>query len=97
MRLINAASLKLERFDDDTKIPPYAILSHTWGSEEVSLQQFQDAAIEEEPARTNIRSMLGFGKILKACERAMEDEYTFGWILVRLVLMFYSRSLERSS
>jgi hypothetical protein len=80
MRLINAASLKLERFDDDTKIPPYAILSHTWGSEEVSLQQFQDVAIEEKPARTDIRSMLGFGKIVKACERAMEDEYAYIWV-----------------
>jgi hypothetical protein len=80
MRLINTASLGLERFDDDTKIPPYAILSHTWGSEEVSLQQFQDAATGDVPARTRIKDMLGFGKIIKACERAIEDEYAYIWV-----------------
>ncbi|KAE9571193.1 Vegetative incompatibility protein HET-E-1 [Colletotrichum fructicola] len=37
MRLINANTLELEEFFDDN-IPRYAILSHTWGQEEVSFQ-----------------------------------------------------------
>jgi hypothetical protein len=80
MRLINTAALRLERFDDDTKTPPYAILSHTWGSEEVSLQQFQDAATADEPVRTSVKAMLGFEKIVKACEQALEDEYAYIWV-----------------
>jgi hypothetical protein len=39
MRLIHCTTLKLEEFLGD-KIPPYAILSHTWGKEEVSLVDF---------------------------------------------------------
>ncbi|KAK2775654.1 het domain-containing protein [Colletotrichum kahawae] len=37
MRLINVDTLELEEFFDDS-IPRYAILSHTWGQEEVSFQ-----------------------------------------------------------
>ncbi|KAH0445037.1 het domain-containing protein [Colletotrichum camelliae] len=37
MRLINVDTLELEEFFDDD-IPKYAILSHTWGHEEVSFQ-----------------------------------------------------------
>jgi hypothetical protein len=80
MRLINTASLRLERFDDDTKIPPYAILSHTWGSDEISLQQLQDAAAGDEPVRNCLKDMLGFAKIVKACERALEDQYAHIWV-----------------
>jgi hypothetical protein len=39
MRLINCITLKLEEFLGDD-IPPYAILSHTWDREEVSLAEF---------------------------------------------------------
>jgi hypothetical protein len=37
MRLLNATSLKFEVFSDD-HLPPYAILSHTWGDGEVTYQ-----------------------------------------------------------
>jgi hypothetical protein len=80
MRLINTASLRLERFDDDTKIPPYAILSHTWGSDEISLQQFQDAATGIEPVRNCLKDMPGSAKIVKACEQAVADKYTHIWV-----------------
>lgn len=80
MRLIHAASLRLERFDDDSKIPPYAILSHTWGSEEVSLQEFQNTYAGDEPTRARIRSMSGYSKIVKTCEQALIDDYAFAWV-----------------
>jgi hypothetical protein len=35
MRLLNAKTLQLESFDRGDSLPPYAILSHTWGEEEV--------------------------------------------------------------
>jgi hypothetical protein len=40
MRLLNATSLKFELFGDD-HLPPYAILSHTWGDEEVTDQDMR--------------------------------------------------------
>jgi hypothetical protein len=35
--------LQLERCDNETKMTFYASLSHAWGNDEVSLQQFQSA------------------------------------------------------
>jgi hypothetical protein len=39
MRLLHTTKLELQQFFDD-KIPKYAILSHRWEAEEVSLQGF---------------------------------------------------------
>ena len=38
MRLLNAKTLQLEEFPDERDAHPYANLSHTWGDNEVSLQ-----------------------------------------------------------
>ncbi|KAF1842816.1 HET-domain-containing protein [Cucurbitaria berberidis CBS 394.84] len=38
MRLLHSTTFEFEVFHDD-QIPPYAILSHTWGEEEVSYQE----------------------------------------------------------
>ena len=38
MRLIDVDTLELRSFTDDG-IPPYAILSHTWGADEISYQE----------------------------------------------------------
>lgn len=40
MRLINTDTLEFEEFEGED-IPKYAILSHTWGSDEVSFGDFQ--------------------------------------------------------
>lgn len=40
MRLLHATTLEFKIFHDD-QIPPYLILSHTWGSEEVSYQEMR--------------------------------------------------------
>jgi hypothetical protein len=37
MRLLNSTTLEFKVFNDD-ELPPYAILSHTWGQEEISYQ-----------------------------------------------------------
>jgi hypothetical protein len=41
MRLINTRSMKLEEFVRGN-IPEYTILSHTWGNEEVTFQDWND-------------------------------------------------------
>ena len=38
MRLLNIDTRRLETFQDDRIAPPYVILSHTWGSQEATLQ-----------------------------------------------------------
>jgi hypothetical protein len=40
MWLLHSIQLKLEAFFD-AAIPPYAILSHRWGSDEISFQELQ--------------------------------------------------------
>jgi hypothetical protein len=42
MRLLNIKTLKLESYDNVDNTPPYAILSHTWGVEEVLFDDLQE-------------------------------------------------------
>jgi len=69
MRLINARTFKL--VECTGKIPPYAILSHTWGSEEVS---FEDFRIRTRWAKR------GITKIEKACAQARRDGLEYLWV-----------------
>jgi hypothetical protein len=61
----------IERFGDD--IPPYAILSHTWGSsdEEVSFQDMQAGSGEHKR---------GYRKILFCGKQAANDGLSFFWV-----------------
>ncbi|KFY22069.1 hypothetical protein V493_06875 [Pseudogymnoascus sp. VKM F-4281 (FW-2241)] len=71
MRLINTTTLQLSEFMGD-ETPPYAILSHTWGEGEVTLQKFGDlesAALEP-----------GFGKIKNSCRLAEGNGIAYIWI-----------------
>ncbi|KAB5563322.1 heterokaryon incompatibility protein-domain-containing protein [Coniochaeta sp. 2T2.1] len=68
MIIINAHTLELETFMDESAMPPYAILSHTWGAEEVTMQEFQ---LCDQATRTKA----GYLKIQKTCELAIS---TFG-------------------
>jgi hypothetical protein len=70
MRLLNSTTLKLHEFIG-SQIPPYAILSHTWGEEEVSFQELQGGnAVEKK----------GFEKIKRCCEIATEDGFEYAWV-----------------
>ncbi|KAF6807474.1 het domain containing protein, partial [Colletotrichum musicola] len=71
MRLINTATLALEEFFGDN-IPPYAILSHVWGPEEVTFQDWQDLA--------KAREKQGFQKIELARNQALAND--LGWLWV---------------
>lgn len=71
MRLINVNTYEIEEFFG-TNIPPYAILSHTWESDEVTFQDWQD---------TSQRSLkAGFAKIQGACDRARKDGFDYVWV-----------------
>jgi hypothetical protein len=71
MRLINVNNYSLSEFIG-RNIPPYAILSHTWGDDEVSLKDIQDvnAASRKE----------GFKKIDFCCNQAKEDGFEWAWV-----------------
>ena len=70
MRLINCVTLQLEEFIGE-KIPQYAILSHTWGNEEVS---FADFTLNQSIAKE------GYGKITLTCKHALEDGLGYAWV-----------------
>jgi hypothetical protein len=74
MRLLNTATLSLHEFISD-KVPPYAILSHTWGEEEVSFQEMQS----REATGLDIHKA-GYEKIKKCCETGAADGYEYVWI-----------------
>jgi hypothetical protein len=70
MRLLNTTSYELRSFL--LNIPPYAILSHTWGEEEVTFDLISDNS-----ARTKLR---GWKKVTECCRRALVDGWDWVWI-----------------
>jgi hypothetical protein len=73
MRLLNTTSFELCEFVGAINTPPYAILSHTWGSGEITFQQIQDPSVltlDTQAAR----------KISACCKLAKGHGYTWVWI-----------------
>ncbi|KAE9375038.1 HET-domain-containing protein, partial [Stipitochalara longipes BDJ] len=70
MRLLHASTFKFEEYFGDS-IPPYAILSHTWGEQEVTFQDF-DLCRE--------KSKIGYQKVFKTCHQALIDNLTYVWV-----------------
>ncbi|KLU83015.1 hypothetical protein MAPG_02082 [Magnaporthiopsis poae ATCC 64411] len=73
MRLINTRTLRIHEFVG-TRVPPYAILSHTWGRGEVT---FQDWC---QPDRRHREGLDGYAKIAATCARARERGLDFAWV-----------------
>lgn len=63
MRLINTNTLKIEEF---WRSKEYVILSHTWGENEISFQQFQSGALND--------------KIRDFCDLAKRDGFQYAWV-----------------
>ncbi|KAH8901906.1 HET-domain-containing protein [Coniochaeta sp. PMI_546] len=73
MRLLNTTTIELTEFVGE--VPPYAILSHTWGDEEVT---FQDMTCNKQAAA---RKKGYYSKILGACDQArVEDGLEWVWV-----------------
>jgi hypothetical protein len=70
MRLLNTSTLTLHTFFGEA-VPDYAILSHTWDSEEVSLQDLQQERGEKMPR---------YSKIKSCCRQARLDGWQYAWI-----------------
>jgi hypothetical protein len=70
MRLLRTDTLEFQEFYG-SKFPPYAILSHTWGDDEVT---FQDMASPNRFAKK------GYAKIAMTCEIAKSAGLEFAWI-----------------
>ncbi|KAH6664080.1 HET domain protein [Halenospora varia] len=71
MRLINTSTMQLEEFMGNT-MPKYAILSHTWLDDEVSLQ---DYANMEKASKQK-----GFAKIKLTCDQAQKTGIQYAWV-----------------
>ncbi|KAJ1323163.1 HET domain-containing protein [Microdochium nivale] len=76
MRLINVVTRRIEEFFEHLA-PPYAILSHTWGDSEVSLQAYE--ACYDQP-NSPTRSLQGYHKIDRACEKSVMRNLQYCWI-----------------
>jgi hypothetical protein len=74
MRLLNTRTLELEYFPKGEK-PPYAILSHTWGTEEVLFEDVRHGS-----AKLRSCPKKGLAKVLKSAELALADGYDYVWI-----------------
>ncbi|KAL8866555.1 MAG: hypothetical protein Q9174_006233, partial [Haloplaca sp. 1 TL-2023] len=70
MRLLNTSTLKLHNFSEKD-IPPYAILSHTWGKDEVTFQDVNKPGVQEQE---------GYAKITGCCTVALADGWDYIWI-----------------
>jgi hypothetical protein len=74
MRLLNVHTREISEFLSDTGIDPYAILSHTWGKEEVSFEDFQSLPKELLTAKK------GYSKIDYCCVQAEAEGYHWAWV-----------------
>ncbi|KAH8890045.1 HET-domain-containing protein [Thozetella sp. PMI_491] len=71
MRLLHASTLKFQDFNE-SEVPEYAILSHTWKSgEEVSYGEMSSGYL---PTKH------GYAKITEACRLALEYGVQFAWV-----------------
>ncbi|RYP64751.1 hypothetical protein DL769_006556 [Monosporascus sp. CRB-8-3] len=70
MRLLKNTSLELAEFADND-VPLYAILSHRWGDEEVSLQDI---------IHQNAANKAGYNKVLMLCSVAASHGFQYVWI-----------------
>lgn len=87
MRLINTQTYTFSEYLGDN-IPSYAILSHTWGSEEVTYQDWLYVQ-QQNPPRwgwvqvpeeiSQLKSKAGYVKIINACEIARAEGYEWLW------------------
>ena len=70
MRLLNVGSFHLVEFVEE-EIPPYAILSHRWGNDEVTLQHLNSG---------QYRGKAGYQKIWYTLEQAKRDGIEWIWV-----------------
>ncbi|KAI1407533.1 HET-domain-containing protein [Hypoxylon sp. FL1857] len=70
--LLNAKTKKLSDFLE-SNVPPYAILSHTWGNDEVTFDDIRSAL-------PLYRFKEGWKKIRWCCRQALKDDLEYVWV-----------------
>jgi ankyrin repeat protein len=70
MYLVNTENFKLEKFDG-SRIPLYAILSHTWEEDEITFQEMQLGVADKKP---------GYKKVNQTCLIAKSHGFDYIWI-----------------
>lgn len=70
MRLLRCSTLEFEEFMGDD-FPAFAILSHRWSNDEVSLKDMIDGTAS---------GKAGYAKIKRCCDRALEDGLQYAWV-----------------
>lgn len=68
MRLLNSADFTFKEFLTASTRPPYAILSHTWGEEEIT---FEDV----KRGQDHFQKKQGYAKLRGCRTKAREDGY----------------------
>src|SRR6266480_5151756 len=89
MRLLNARTRQLESFNDERKIPEYAILSHTWGKDEVTFRDFAELSPEQLILKE------GYDKVAKCCAKSLEYD-GLEWVWMDTCCIDQSSSAELS-
>lgn len=75
MRLLNVHTLEFEEFVGEVGngIPPYTILSHTWGPEEVTFKDYAERGREGTEKK-------GYDKIRGCCQLSESEGFQYVWI-----------------
>ena len=71
MRLISTCTGEMRDFMSEDELPSYAILSHTWGDEEMKFEEMTDPSF---------RGKKGYQKILWCCRQAAKDGIHWAWV-----------------
>ncbi|SPJ70740.1 probable beta transducin-like protein [Fusarium torulosum] len=75
MRLLNIRTFRLESFNGaEIDIPQYAILSHTWGDDEITFQDITQQSLLQ------LKTRESFSKIQGCCTQARRDALGYVWI-----------------
>ncbi|KAI0974110.1 heterokaryon incompatibility protein-domain-containing protein [Xylaria arbuscula] len=74
MWLLNSCTWEMKEFISHKQAPPYAILSHTWGDEEVSFRDWQREPVDD------VGRKEGFTKIKYCCQQAASDGLEWIWV-----------------
>src|SRR5579871_6227094 len=88
MRLLNARTFQLQSFNNESKIPEYAILSHTWGEDEVTFRDLKELSPEQLILKD------GYDKVKKCCTKSLE--WGLEWVWMDTCCIDQSSSAELS-
>ncbi|KAK3693444.1 heterokaryon incompatibility protein-domain-containing protein [Podospora appendiculata] len=81
MRLLNVTTLEVQEFYG-ANTPQYAILSHTWGNEEITLPEIEAISkrLREQQKQSMALHKAGYAKILSVCKQAARDGLQYVWV-----------------